>query len=251
MEYVPIHGQHAMTELKDRTTDQYQLQPEAALHTPDVTQEAPHTQTESMLREVLETVILALVLFLVIRQVVQNYRIESHSMEPNFYEGQFVLVNKLAYKIGEPNRGEVAVFHNPNNVGNGALRNTWCFVTGLVGQGCPIIPGEDYIKRVIGLPGDTVEVVGDSILINGQELPQPFVHNLNPEGTYFGPLVVPDGTIFVMGDNRPRSSDSRAIGPIDEQLLVGKAWLRVWPLNEFGLVQHYDLAPGQVVEVDN
>lgn len=240
-----------MSDSRDNLNDQYQLQPEMAIPSANATQEHAPVQQESILREVLETIILALILFLVIRQVVQNYRIESHSMEPSFYEGEFVLVNKLAFKIGEPKRGEVVVFHNPNNVGNGPLQNTWCFVSGLVGEGCPIVPGEDYIKRVIGLPGDTVEVVGDTILINSQELPQPYVHNLNPEGTYFGPVVVPDGTLFVMGDNRPRSSDSRAIGPIDMDLLVGKAWLRVWPFSEFGLVQHYDLAPGQVMEVDD
>ncbi len=171
-------------------------------------------------RELIETVVLALVLFLVIRQVVQNYRIESHSMEPNFYEGQFVLVSKLAYKLGTPHRGEVVVFHNPNNT------------------------DEDYIKRIIGLPGDQVEVVGDAIYINGQLLPQPYEHNLNLEGSNYGPIVVPDNSIFVMGDNRPRSSDSRAIGPIDERLVVGRAWLRIWPLNLFGLVKHYELEPG-------
>jgi signal peptidase I len=172
-----------------------------------------------LVRELVETVALALILFLVIRQVVQNYRIESHSMEPNFYEGQFVLVNKLAYRLGEPERGDVVVFHNPNN------------------------PDEDYIKRIIGLPGDTVTVVGDDIFINGEQLVQDFVHNLNPDYETFGPLVVPDSTIFVMGDNRPNSSDSRRIGPIAEELVVGKAWLRVWPLNTFGTVQHEDLAP--------
>jgi signal peptidase I len=75
-------------------------------------------------------------------------------------------------------------------------------------------------------------------------LPQPFVHNANPEGSYFGPVVVPDDTLFVMGDNRPRSSDSRAIGPIPQRLAVGKAWLRIWPFNLFGLVDHYRLEPG-------
>lgn len=218
-----------MNDSRDKVTEQYQLQPEMAVHPPNsVTQDtAPQETTGSLVREIIETVVLALLLFLVIRQVVQNYRIESHSMEPNFYEGEFVLVNKLAYKLGEPERGNVVVFHNPNDT------------------------SQDYIKRVIGLPGDTVEVIGDTILINGEELPQPFEHIANPEGTYFGPLVVPDGTIFVMGDNRPRSSDSRAIGAIDESLLVGQAWLRVWPFNKFGFVTHYDLAPGQVMEVDN
>lgn len=199
--------------------DKYQLQPEVSVATTDRAPVSP-LSAGSLLRELVETVVLALILFLVIRQVVQNYRIESHSMEPNFYEGEFVLVNKLAYRLGEPHRGEVLVFHNPDNT------------------------DEDYIKRIIGLPGDQVEVVGDSILINGQELPQPFVHNLNPEGTYFGPVVVPENSLFVMGDNRPRSSDSRAIGAIPEDLVVGKAWLRVWPFSKFGLVEHYALEPG-------
>lgn len=184
----------------------------------------PQVSPWAVVREIVETVVLALILFLVIRQVIQNYRIESHSMEPNFYEGQFVLVNKLAYKIGEPHRGEVIVFHNPGN------------------------PDEDYIKRVIGLPGDTVEVVGDAVLINGQELPQPYPHNLNPADSLFGPKIVGDSELFVMGDNRPNSSDSRRIGAIPEDLVVGKAWLRVWPFSEFGLVDHYQLQTEASVE---
>jgi signal peptidase I len=206
--------------LRGDAADRYQLQPEAAT-TVEAGPSSP-LSAGSLLRELVETVVLALILFLVIRQVVQNYRIESHSMEPNFYEGEFVLVNKLAFRLGEPHRGEVVVFHNPDNT------------------------NEDYIKRIVGLPGDQVEVIGDSILINGQELPQPFVHNLNPEGTYYGPIVVPESSLFVMGDNRPRSSDSRAIGPISEDLVVGKAWLRVWPFSKFGLVEHFTLEPGSV-----
>lgn len=217
-----------MAESREHLGEQYQLKPEVGALTPGVAtaeataRENPQ-QANSFLRELVETIVLALLLFLVIRQVVQNYRIESHSMEPNFYEGQFVLVNKLAYRLGEPRRGEVVVFHNPDNT------------------------AQDYIKRIIGLPGDSIEVIGDSILINGQELAQPYEHNLNTEGSYFGPLVVPEDTIFVMGDNRPRSSDSRAIGPIDQDLVVGKAWLRIWPFNKFGLVQHYQLEPGVAV----
>lgn len=212
-----------MTEVRDKAGDQYQLQPEAVAATESAVRRGDGPLSAgSFLRELIETLVLAVILFLVIRQVVQNYRIESHSMEPNFYEGQFVLVNKLAYKLGTPHRGEVLVFHNPNNT------------------------SEDYIKRIIGLPGDQVEVVGDTIMINGQELPQPFIHELNPAGSNYGPVVVPDNSLFVMGDNRPRSSDSRAIGPIDERLVVGRAWLRIWPLNLFGLVQHYELEPGAV-----
>lgn len=174
-----------------------------------------------LLRELVETVVLSLVIFLLIRQVVQNYRIESHSMQPNFQEGQFILVNKLAYKLGAPERGEVVVFHNPSNT------------------------NEDYIKRLIGLPGDTVEIHDEQVYINGGLLPQPYATNPIPVGYSFGPVVVPPDHIFVMGDNRPNSRDSRfpEVGAVSEDLVVGKAWLRVWPFGVFGLVPHYNLEP--------
>lgn len=176
-----------------------------------------------MVRELVETVVLSLVIFLLIRQVVQNYRIENHSMEPNFYEGQFVLVNKLAYRIGKPERGDVLVFHNPRNT------------------------NEDYIKRIIGIPGDTVEIHDQAVYINGQPLPEDFPHRAIPPGEFSGPFQVGDNQLFVMGDNRPNSSDSRVFGPIDQELVVGQAWLRIWPLNEFGIVQHEDLIPDGVL----
>lgn len=173
-----------------------------------------------LLRELVETIVLSLIIFLLIRQVVQNYRIESHSMQPNFFEGQFILVNKLAFKIGEPSRGEVIVFHNPNNT------------------------DEDYIKRVIGLPGDTVEIDDQTVLINGQVLHEPYATNAFRAGERYGPEVVPPNHLFVMGDNRSNSSDSRRIGPIPEELIVGQAWLRVWPMDKWGLIKHYVLEPG-------
>ena len=171
----------------------------------------------AMVRELVETVVLSLVIFLLIRQVVQNYRIENHSMEPSFFEGQFVLVNKLAYRLGQPDRGDVLVFHNPRNT------------------------NEDYIKRIIGLPGDTVEISNQTVFINGAAVLENFTHHPIPPGEYSGPFVVGDNQLFVMGDNRPNSSDSRVFGSIDQDLVVGQAWLRIWPLNECGFVQHIDL----------
>jgi signal peptidase I len=176
-----------------------------------------------LLRELLETIVLSLVIFLLIRLVIQNYRIESHSMQPNFYEGEFILVNKLAFKLGEPTRGEVIVFHNPSNI------------------------EEDYIKRVIGLPGDEVVIRDQTVYINGQELAEPYA--TNPFRDNYGPLVVPVNHLFVMGDNRGNSSDSRRIGPIPEELIVGQAWLRVWPLDRWGIIQHYELEPGKTVGI--
>lgn len=197
-------------------SDSLRLEPTETESTAEVAEKEP-SYGWTMVRELVETVVLSLVIFLLIRQVVQNYRIENHSMEPNFYEGQFVLVNKLAYRLGQPDRGDVLVFHNPRNT------------------------NEDYIKRIIGLPGDTVEVRDQTVFINGEAVVEEFTHFPIAPGEYSGPFVVGDNQLFVMGDNRPNSSDSRVFGPIDQSLIVGQAWLRIWPLNEFGIVQHVDL----------
>ena len=224
-----------MTETTKNARDEYALPAEYVLsRDADVavaagSDEVHHAGDEPsmtwlLLRELIETVVLSLVIFLLIRQVVQNYRIESHSMEPNFYEGQFILVNKLAYKFGAPQRGDVIVFHNPNN------------------------PDEDYIKRVIGLPGDTVEIAGQSVVINGEVMAEPYDMNMLRPDTYFGPLVVSPDHLFVMGDNRPNSKDSRSFGQLSSDLIVGKAWVRVWPITEFGSVEHHQLEPGATAQ---
>jgi signal peptidase I len=220
-----------MTESTRNANDPFALQPEA-IPNPDLTLVPPSVPAEPaasettqppmgwmLLRELVETVVLSLVIFLLIRQVVQNYRIESHSMQPNFQEGQFILVNKLAYKLGTPERGEVIVFHNPRNT------------------------DEDYIKRVIGLPGDTVEIRNEQVFINNQPLDEPFAKGAYTDPN-FAPVVVAPNQLFVMGDNRGNSQDSRVIGAISEDLVVGQAWLRVWPFSVFGLVPHYQLEPG-------
>jgi signal peptidase I len=211
-----------MTETTKPAGDPFALGPEAVEAQASAGGEGAGAQpqqstTWSMARELIETVVLSLIIFLLIRQVVQNYRIENHSMEPNFYEGQFVLVNKLAYRLGQPERGDVVVFHNPSNT------------------------SEDYIKRIIGLPGDTVEVQNASVLVNGQPLVEDFPHNSISPGDYMPPVIVGENQLFVMGDNRPNSSDSRVFGPISQDLAVGQAWLRIWPLDKFGLVEHEDL----------
>jgi signal peptidase I len=222
-----------MSKSTQNVNDPYALQPDysqplgdLAITEPSETAPVEENQPPAiwlLLRELLETIVLSLVIFLLIRVVIQNYRIESHSMEPNFREGQFILVNKLAFKFGEPSRGEVIVFHNPGNV------------------------EEDYIKRVIGLPGDEVEIRDQTVYISGQELAEPYA--TNPFRDNYGPEVVPPNHLFVMGDNRGNSSDSRRIGPIPEELIVGQAWLRVWPFDKWGFITHYKLEPGQAVGV--
>ena len=132
---------------------------------------------KTLLRETLETVILAVLIFLVIRSIVQNYRIEGQSMEPNFHHGQYLLVNKLAYRLGEHKRGDVIVFHYPNN------------------------PTQDYIKRVIGLPGDTIEIRDGVLFLNGLPVDEPYdqitmLRNISAQ-------TVDPGNLYVLGDNRP------------------------------------------------
>lgn len=197
---------------------------------PQIPPEEEPSMTWMMLREMLETVVLSLIIFLLMRQVVQNYRIESQSMEPNFCEGQFILVNKLAYVLGEPKRGDVLVFHNPSN------------------------QDEDYIKRIIGLPGDTLSIRNQQVFINGDDsnsaLDEPYLSNKNSSGETVGSLLVEPDRLFVMGDNRSNSQDSRSgqVGQLSQDLIVGKAWLRVWPFDRWGLVQHHDLEPGQMLD---
>lgn len=171
-----------------------------------------------MFRELVETVVLSLIIFLLLSQVVQNYRIEKQSMVPNFCPGQFILANKLAYVLGEPKRGDVVIFHNPHNA------------------------EEDYIKRIVGLPGDSVAIHNQQVWINGQVLDEPLIQNQIPPNEAYAPVVVEVDRLFVLGDNRPNSSDSRnGVGQLPQNLLVGKAWARIWPFDRIGLVQHGEL----------
>jgi signal peptidase I len=185
--------------------------------------------------ELIQTVLLAVVLFLLIRNVIQNFRIDGISMEPNFHNGQFLIVNRFAYCPGlhldagllnihlektwcihQPNRGDVIVFEYPKDL------------------------SRDFIKRVIGLPGETVDVKGGKIYINGQLLPEPF--GPNPGSSTNGPITVGPDELFVMGDNRNNSSDSRAWGPLPLKYVIGKALVSYWPPRYWAVVPHYDLS---------
>ena len=175
-------------------------------------QEEDGIELKSLLRETLETVILAVLIFLVIRSLVQNYRIEGQSMEPNFHHGQYLLVNKLAYRLTDHKRGDVIVFHYPNN------------------------PTQDYIKRIIGLPGDTVEILEGVLYLNGLPVDEPF--DQIPMTRNISAQVVDPGNLYVLGDNRPASSDTRTWGQLPQEFVIGKAWLAIWPVETAGLVEH-------------
>jgi len=157
------------------------------------------------LLETLQTVILAVVLYFIIDSVVARVRVENISMEPTLQPGEFVLVNKIVYRFGEVRHGDIIVFHFPQN------------------------PAEDYIKRIIGVAGDTVVIKNQQVFINNQVIEENYTA-APPD--YNGQWVVPADSLFVLGDNRNQSSDSHSWGFVPMKLVVGKAEVIYWPFNE-------------------
>lgn len=159
--------------------------------------------------ELLQTILMAVILYFLIDTMVGRVRVENISMKPTLHEGQFILVNKLAYRIGEFQRGDVVVFHYPRN------------------------PQEDYIKRLIGLPGDRVTVQGGQVFVNEQLLEEPYISG---PPAYSNTWIVPEAQLFVLGDNRNQSSDSHSWGFVPVENVVGKALVIYWPLGELRLL---------------
>jgi signal peptidase I len=162
-------------------------------------------------RETLGTVLPAIVLaFLITHFVGQRTLVLSCSMEPNLYENQQLIVDKLTYHFRQPERGEIVVI----DMGEGEI---------------------SLIKRVIGLPGETLEIKNNRVLIDGQVLSEPYLAEAFQRD--YGPVTIPEDTVFVMGDNRNNSRDSRMIGPIAIDRIVSRAWVRVWPVEDIGLLK--------------
>ena len=165
-------------------------------------------------RDLIETVLMAVVLFLLLNAVTSRVRVYNISMQPTLYEGNLLVVNKFAYKLGTPKRGDIVIFHY---------------------QGTPT---EDYIKRVIGLPGDTVNISNGVVQVNGQTLTEPYIAAL-PK--YTGTWMVPEGELVVLGDNRNLSSDSHEWGFVKQEWIVGKAVLVYWPLDRIRVLTSQNL----------
>lgn len=160
-------------------------------------------QHPNMLRDLIETMVLVAIAFLVVNALIGRFRIEQVSMLPNLHEGEYVIVDKVSYAFRQPARGEIIVLRNPN-------------------------PGQpDLIKRVIGLPGETVEVRAGQVFIDSQPLTEPYIQQ--PMGREQALTPLPAGQFFVMGDNRGNSSDSREFGARPGGDIVGRAWIIYWP----------------------
>ena len=193
--------------------------------------EAPAPEKPSGLRNAVEWIVIAggalLVAFVIKTFLLQAFYIPSLSMAPTLKENDRVLVNKLSYDLHDVNRGDVVVFESPPNEGSAT---------------------KDLIKRVIGLPGETVEARDGQVLINGQVLDEPYLErDVQTRGPMCqvealpgcqGPdkVVVPPDAYFVMGDNRANSRDSRFVGAIPDDLIIGRAFVKVWPVTALGLL---------------
>lgn len=169
----------------------------------------------SAIKEIAIFLVLAIIIVLPIRLfVAQPFVVEGESMHPTFESGDYLIVDELSYHIHEPKRGDVIVFRYPGN------------------------PKIFYIKRVIGLPGETVNINGGAVTITKADgstltLDEPYV--VNEDATYTQSTHIGTGELFVMGDNRPQSSDSRTWGLLPEKNIMGRAFVRILPAGEFGI----------------
>jgi signal peptidase I len=169
-----------------------------------------------LIREIIETIAFTLLILLVIRFAVQSFRVDGESMQPGLHTDEFVLVNKMAYLFQEPARGDVIVFQYPLDT------------------------SQDFIKRVIGIPGDTITTTSNAVIVDGQTLHEPYISMPfnNESNTWkLGP-----GQFFVMGDNRDNSFDSRTWGLLDKSYIIGKAIAVYWPLNNWEWINTFPSA---------
>ena len=197
-------------------------------------------------REIIEAVVLAAVVFMLLQVTVRNFRVEGYSMDPTLEHGQYLLVNRLVYlqvdmgrlaeivpfwkagvgmsrhAIHAPKRGEVIVFEfpdsNPNN------------------------PKKDFVKRVVGLPGETIRMNAGTVFVNEVELDEPYL--AEKDGSHAAEITLGEVEYFVLGDNRAHSNDSRSWGAVPEANLRGKAWLVYWPAPEIQVLNILDKIPG-------
>lgn len=165
--------------------------------------------------DVVETLILSIVLFAGINTISARIRVDGASMEPTLQSGEFVIVNKLSYFFGEPEIGDIIVFHFPRD------------------------PDQEYIKRVIGLPGDRVEVKNGEVFVNNSVLIEDYIA---ASPVYNNVWEVPADALFVLGDNRNNSSDSHNWGTVPLDYVIGKATFIYWPPTEWGILDHPTVA---------
>jgi len=166
-------------------------------------------------RDIAETILLVVAVYVLINLVTARFVVEGDSMQPNFQTGEYIIVNRLAYQFGSPARGDVIVFSSPES------------------------PNDDLIKRVIGLPGETVHIEERTVYIDDVPIDEPYIR---AEPRYFGTWTLGPDEYFVLGDNRNYSRDSHIFGSLTRDRIIGKAAVIYWPPEDWGLIPHYSFA---------
>lgn len=209
---------------------------------PSLPQAESKPRTRRLWREILETIILTILIFAALRLAFQNFVIHGQSMEPNFYDGQFLVVNRLLYLFRPPARGEVIVLLSPD-----APTDLCLNPVRQIGLNLALLfglrehnPCQDFIKRIVGLPGEEMEIREGQVFISGERLREPYVENRSQDN--LEARVLGSAEYFVLGDNRTNSSDSRQWGSVPRENIIGLAWLCYWPPNCWGLVPQYAFA---------
>lgn len=175
----------------------------------------PRLQTRALWREAVEVALLIVAVVTLVNLTTARFIVDGDSMQPNLATGQFVLINRLNYLLWEPQRGDVIVLASPEQ------------------------QHEDLIKRVIGLPGETVRVHNQQVWIDGLALDEPY---LAAPPSYTGEWQLDPGEYFVLGDNRNNSRDSHSFGPVNRAAIVGQAWLVYWPPTAWGIIPQHEYA---------
>jgi signal peptidase I len=193
-----------------------------------------------IVREIIETALIAVLIFVAVRALVLNFRVDGSSMFPNLHDGDMLLVNRNAYDsfdlytlvdwlpgVEHANAKEFSPFDDPQR-------------GDIIVFDPPVQSSKPYIKRIIGLPGETVEIRDGAVFIDGIQLDESYIDVATECLRQCDPVTVPEDHIFVLGDNRDNSSDSRQFGPVPVDSILGKAWVIYWPLDDTGLINHTD-----------
>ncbi|MBN2471126.1 MAG: signal peptidase I [Anaerolineae bacterium] len=173
----------------------------------------PRLRRGRWLREIIETILIFAVIYVLVNLLSARFIVDGSSMTPTLGTGQYVLVNRVAYLLGQPERGDVIVLHSPEEAGT------------------------DLIKRLIGLPGETISITGGVVSVDGVPLDEPY---LNAQPRYEGEWALQADEYFVLGDNRNNSRDSHNFGPVKRSALIGRADLIYWPVQDWQIITHSD-----------